>query len=189
MFTICALLTLCSTFCVSACKQYRNSTHHSIPHSTQFVLPSLQNHHLFPVLLCRLTACLRISLKLLYSSTPFQFYTSYVHQPIPQSHLFRSPPSQAHHWQLIQPPSRPPTSSSHKRPPTSSSPKLSWKRIVLSSSTLFSQSSLKYPRPFPFPICKSQQAHSSFRRSSQIYKSYNSIRSSQPIIQVGKKWG
>lgn len=47
MFSLSALSTLRTTFCVPLCKPFRHIKHHYLPHATYLVLPSLQFQHLF----------------------------------------------------------------------------------------------------------------------------------------------
>lgn len=62
IFSLCALLTFCTTLFVSLCNPFRHSPYHYFLHTTRLRFPFLQTHHLIPHVLGSLTACFHITL-------------------------------------------------------------------------------------------------------------------------------
>lgn len=82
-------------------KPFRHTRQPYFPQATHLVLPSLQMHHFFPFLLCSVTACFGIILKLPSPSTRLQFHFSLVYRSSAQCSLPPSSLSRAHHSQAI----------------------------------------------------------------------------------------
>lgn len=102
VFSLSALLTHRATFCESSCKPSRHTTYYYYTPSMHLVLPSLQMYHLFPLLLCSLTAGFPITLKLPFFSIPFYFIRA-TSNSLASNACSPSPLSQAHNLRVIHP--------------------------------------------------------------------------------------
>lgn len=141
MLSLYALLVVLTTFCVSSCEPFTHTTHHYFPHVVFLALPSFQIHHLFHLLLSRLTACFCIKVRLSSPSITLQFYSIDVHQYSAQCPRPPSTLSRAYHLQVLPPSSRPHTPISKELP---------LQHVVLNSTNFPHQSYLIHHCRFHF---------------------------------------
>lgn len=82
MFSLCALLTLCTTF-ENRPVSLSDAAHITISHTPLTSCPHIQNHSHFFLLLCSLIACFCFTLELLCLSFPGQHHSNAVHWSSP----------------------------------------------------------------------------------------------------------
>lgn len=160
IISLCILPTLCTTFCVSHCEPFRHTINHNFKRLTGLVLRSLPIHALFPTLLCTLSAYFCITFKrhswqILFNVMQGKSITPSCSNLL----LLYSVLSLA----LAGHPASIMSSNSHLH-------KRSLLHVLLSSTTSPLQKSLIVFWSSSFPLQKSRQAGTLFRRSSQFYK-------------------